>query len=151
MLLLLLLLWALSTLLDPPWINAPPWKPLVARRTLVLRVIVSPISVPCQARESIVVVRRTLVISPESSHHRYEAVLVLVRDRMCGHLPLIYFAYVKKPTRLTSAFLMNRSTSFCPWCYFHLLANAACIFGFMRFRLPSIQWSLIGLASQLRV
>jgi hypothetical protein len=111
-----------------PWTNASQWKPLVVRRILMSTVIVSPILLPCQARESIIVVRIILVISPESSHHRYKVVLVLARARMCGHLPLICSAYVKKPTRLTSAFLMNRFIRSSPWCYFHLLTDAVHFF-----------------------
>ena len=63
---------------------------------LCFRVIVSPILVSYQARESATVARRILVISPESSHCWYEAVLVFARARMCGHLPLVRFAYAKK-------------------------------------------------------
>ena len=68
----------------------------MARRILVFRVIVSPILVPCQARESATMVRGILVISPESSHLRYEAILVFVRAQMCGHLLLVRFANAKK-------------------------------------------------------
>ena len=89
-------------------------KTPVVRRILVFRVIASPILVPCRAREPVAMVRRILVMSPESSHHRYEAILVFTRARMCGHLPLICSAYTKKPAKLTSAFLMNRSISFSP-------------------------------------
>ena len=73
----------------------------MARRILVFRVIVSPILVSCQARELATMVRRILVISPESSHHWYETILVFVSAQMCGHLPLIYVSYAKKPMRLT--------------------------------------------------
>ena len=120
---LLPLLRVLSALLDPPWTNASLWKPLVARRIIVFREIVSPILVPCKAREAIVVARKNLVISPKSSHHRYEVVLVFVRARMCGHLPLICSAYAKKPTKLTSALLVDRSIFFPPWYCFHLLVD----------------------------
>ena len=98
---LLLLFQALSASLDPLWTNGSPRKPLVARRIFVFRLIVSPILVPCQATESVVVARRNLVISPESSHHRYEAIPVFARARMCGHLPLIYTVYGEKLARLT--------------------------------------------------
>jgi hypothetical protein len=64
---------ALPTLLDPPWTIVSSWKPIVDRRILV--------------------------ISPESSHHQYEAVLVFARARKCGHLPLDRFAYAKKPAK----------------------------------------------------
>ena len=121
---LLPLLQVLSALLDPPWTNASLWKPQVARRILVFRKIVSPILVPCQVRESIAVARRILVISPESSHHLYEAILVFARAWICGHLPLICSAYAKKPTKLTSALLVDRSILFPPWFCFHLLADA---------------------------
>jgi hypothetical protein len=93
------LLRVLLALLDPPWTNASSLKPLVARRILVFGVIVSPILVPCQARESVTMVRRILVISRESSHHRYEVVPVFARARMYGHLPLTCFAYAKKPAK----------------------------------------------------
>jgi hypothetical protein len=84
-------------------------KTLVARRILVFREIVSPILVPCQASESVAMARRILAISPKSSHCWYEAIPVFASARMCGHLPLICSAYDKKPTKLTSAFLINRS------------------------------------------
>ena len=125
---LLPLLRVLSALLDPLGPMLHYENPPVARRILVFREIVSPILVPCQARESIAAARRILVISPKSSHHLYEAVPVFARAQMCGHLPLICLTYAKKPTKLTSAFLMNRSISFSPWCYFHLLADATHIF-----------------------
>ena len=53
------------------------------------RVIVSLILAPCQARGSATMVRRILVISPESSLHAHKAILVYVRARMCGHLSLV--------------------------------------------------------------
>ena len=121
---LLPLLLVPSTLLDPPWTNASLWKPLVARRIIVFRETVSPILVTSQARESIAVARRILVILPESSHHRYEAVPVFARAWMCGHLPFICSAYAKKRAKLTSTFLMDRSIFFPPWYCFHLLADA---------------------------
>jgi hypothetical protein len=71
----------------------------MARRILVFRVIVLPILVSCQARESATAARRILVISLKSSHRQYEAVLVFARARMCGHLPLVRFAYAKKPVK----------------------------------------------------
>ena len=82
------LFWAFLAVPDPPWTIASSQKPFVARRILMFRVILSPILVPCQARESTTAARRILVISPESSHRRYDAVLVFARARMCGHLPL---------------------------------------------------------------
>jgi hypothetical protein len=98
---------ALLVLLDPPWIIASSWKLFVARRILVLRVIVSPILVPWQARESSTVARRILVISLESSYHRYEAILVFARAQMCGHHPLVCSAYANKPVKQTSVFLIG--------------------------------------------
>ena len=62
----------------------------------MLRVIVSPILTPCQARESAAVARKILVTSPKSSHLQYEAVLVFARVLMCGNLPLVWSAYAKK-------------------------------------------------------
>ena len=83
-----LLPWALSTLLDPPWSILFLWRSWAARRILVHRVIVSPILAPCCARESATTARRSLVISPVSSHHACRAVLVFARAKMCGHFPL---------------------------------------------------------------
>ena len=76
---------------DPPWSNSLLWGSWVVRRILVYRMIVSLISVPCRARGSAIVVRRTLVTSPEFSHHDRRAVLVFARAKMCGHLPLVCF------------------------------------------------------------
>ena len=53
------------------------------------RVILSLILAPCRARGSAIVVRRILVISPESSLHARKVVLVFARAKMCGHLPLV--------------------------------------------------------------
>ena len=89
----------LLVLLDPPWIVASSWRSLVVRRILVFRAIMSSILAPCQARKSAAVVRRILVISPESSHLQYEVVLVFARAQMCGHLPLVRSAYAKKPVK----------------------------------------------------
>ena len=80
---------------DPPWFIPSLWKSWVVRRILVYRVIVSLILAPCQARESATVVRRILVISPESSLHAHRAVLVFARAKMRGHLPLVCF--IKRP------------------------------------------------------
>ena len=99
--------WGPPALLDPPWTIISSWKPFVARRILMSRVIVSPILAPWQAREPATMARRILVISPESSHRRFEAVLVLARARMCGHLPLVCSAYAKKPMKWTSALLIG--------------------------------------------
>ena len=60
----------------------------MVRRILVHRAIVSLISTPCRARGSAAVVRRILMISPESSHHQRGAVLLFARVQMCGHLTL---------------------------------------------------------------
>ena len=90
---------ALLVLLDPPWTTTSSWNSFMARRILVFRAIVSPILVPCQVRESATMARRILVISPESSHHRYEAVPVFARALMCGHLPLVRSTYAKKPVK----------------------------------------------------
>jgi len=76
-------------LLDPPWSNPLLWGSWVVRRILVHRAIVSLISAPCRVRGSAAVVRRILVISPESSHHQRRAILVFARVQMCGHLPLV--------------------------------------------------------------
>ena len=54
------------------------------------RVIVSLILASCRARGSAIAVRRILVMSPKSSLHARKAILVLVRAKMCGHLPLVY-------------------------------------------------------------
>ena len=61
----------------------------MARRILVYRAIVSLILAPCRARGSATTARRSLVISPVSSHHARRAVLVFARAKMCGHLPLV--------------------------------------------------------------
>ena len=63
----------------------------MVRRILVHRVIVSLILAPYRARGSTIVVRRTLVTSPEFSHHDRRAVLVFARAKMCGHLSLVRF------------------------------------------------------------
>jgi hypothetical protein len=94
-----LFFWALPVLLDPPWTIASSWKSFTARRILVFRAIVLPILAPYWARESATAARRILVISPESSHYRYEVVLVFARARMCGHLPLVHSACAKKPVK----------------------------------------------------
>ena len=90
---------ALLVLLDPPWTIAMSWKSFMARRIIVFRVIMLPILVPCQARKSAAAARRILVISPESSRHRYEVVPVFAMARMCGHLRLVCSAYAKKPAK----------------------------------------------------
>ena len=59
------------------------------------RVIVSLILVPCRTRESATAARRSLVISPVSSHHARRAILVFARAKMCGHLSLVHSA--KRP------------------------------------------------------
>ena len=73
--------------LDPPW--SILWRFQAARRILVHRAIVSLILKPCWARRPTIVVRRILVISPESSLHAHKAILVFTRARMCDHLPLV--------------------------------------------------------------
>jgi hypothetical protein len=67
----------LPTPLDPPWFILLLCKSWAVRRTLVHRVIVSLILVPCRARGSAIAVRRILVISPESSLHAHKVVPVL--------------------------------------------------------------------------
>jgi len=107
-------------LLDPTWSNPLLWGSWVIRRILVHRLIVSLISVPCQARGSAVAVRRILVISPESSHHQRRAVLVFARVQMCGHLPLVRSS--KCPCWEIGGIYghpLSRLVSFLPWCYFH--------------------------------
>ena len=74
-------------------------RPLVVRRTLVFRMIMSPISAPCRARESVAAVRKILVASLESSHRWYNVVLVFAGAKMCGHISLIRSAYAKKPVK----------------------------------------------------
>ena len=74
---------------DPLWSILLLWRSWVVRRILMHRVIVSLILAPCRARGSATVVRRILVISPESSLHARRAVLVFARAKMCGHLPLV--------------------------------------------------------------
>ena len=44
---------------------------------------------PRWARRPAIVVRRILVISPESSLHAHKAILVFERARRCDHLPLV--------------------------------------------------------------
>ena len=44
---------------------------------------------PCQERESAAVARRSLVMSPASSHQAHRVVLVFARARMCGHFSLV--------------------------------------------------------------
>ena len=61
----------------------------MARRILVHRVILSLILTPRWARRPAIVVRRFLVISPESSLHAHKVVLVFARARRCDHLPLV--------------------------------------------------------------
>ena len=75
--------------LDPPWSILLLWRSWAVRRILVHRVIVSLILASCQARESVTMVRRTLVTSPRSSIHAHRAILVFTRAKMCGHLPLV--------------------------------------------------------------
>ena len=53
------------------------------------RAIVSLILTPRWARRPAIVVRRILVISPESSLHAHKVVLVFARARRCDHLPLV--------------------------------------------------------------
>ena len=102
----------LLVLPDPPWIVAPSWRSFMVTRIHVSRAIVSSILAPCQARELATVDRRILVISPESSHLRYQAILVFARAQMCGHLPLIHSAYAKKLVKQISAFLIGLLPSF---------------------------------------
>jgi hypothetical protein len=73
--------------LAPPW--SILWRSQAARRILVHRVIVSLILAPRWARRLAIMVRRILVISPESSLHAHKVVLVFARARMYGHLPLV--------------------------------------------------------------
>ena len=80
---------------DPPWCILLLWRSWVVRWILVHRVIVSLILAPCQARESAIAARRSLVIPPKSSLHARKAVLVFARAKMCGHLPLVCF--IKRP------------------------------------------------------
>jgi len=107
-------------LLDPPWSHPLLWGCGVVRRILVHRAIVSLISAPCRARGSAAVVRRILVISPESSHHQCRAILVFARVQMCGHLPLV--RSIKCPCREIGGiygYPLSRPDSFLPWCYFY--------------------------------
>ena len=53
------------------------------------RVIMLLILAPCRAKELAAAARRSLVISPASSHHARRAVLVFARARMCGHFSLV--------------------------------------------------------------
>ena len=75
--------WVLLTLPDPPWSILLLWRSWAVRRILVHRVIVSLILAPCWARGSATTARRSLVISPVSSHHARRA----VRARMCEYPP----------------------------------------------------------------
>ena len=68
----------------------------MARRILVIRETIILILGPPRARGSVVVVRRTLVRLLESSLLLNKAASVLVGTRMCGHLPLVHSAYVKR-------------------------------------------------------
>ena len=77
------------TSLDPPWFILLLWRSWAVRRILVHRVIVSLILAPRWARRLAIVVRRILVISPESSLHAHKVVLVFARARGCDHLPLV--------------------------------------------------------------
>ena len=74
---------------DPPWSNSLLWGSWAVRRILVHRVTVSLILAPCRARGSATMARRSLMISPASSHHTRRAVLVFARAKICGHLPLV--------------------------------------------------------------
>ena len=85
----------LPTPLDPPWSILLLWISWAVRRILMHRVIVSPILAPCRARESATTARRSLVISPVSSHHARKTILVFSRAQMCGHLSLVCF--IKRP------------------------------------------------------
>jgi len=130
----------LLVLPDPPWIVAPSWRSFMVTRIHVSRAIVSSILAPCQARELATVDRRILVISPESSHLRYQAILVFARAQMCGHPPLLHSAYAKKPMKQFSAFLIgllpflpNATSIFCR------CDLCPCFFSFVGSRLPSIQ------------
>ena len=53
------------------------------------RVIVSLILAPRWARRLAIVVRRILVISPQSSLHSHKVVLVFARAKPCEHFPLV--------------------------------------------------------------
>ena len=44
---------------------------------------------PCRAKESAAAARRSLVISPKSSHQARKVVLVFARARVCGHFSLV--------------------------------------------------------------
>ena len=61
----------------------------MARRILVHRLIASLILAPRWARRPAIMVRRILVISPESSLHAHKVVLVFARARRCDHLSLV--------------------------------------------------------------
>ena len=74
---------------DPPWSIFSLWRSWVARRILVYRVIMLLILAPHWARRPVIVVRRILVISPESSLYAHKDVLVFARARMFDHLPLV--------------------------------------------------------------
>ena len=93
----------------------------MVRRILVHRVIISLISVPCQARGSGTAVRRILVTSPEFSHHDRRAVLVFARAKMCGHLSLVCFSKCpsRKPQTSFSQFPSHREIG---WASFKQVA-----------------------------
>ena len=85
----------------------------VVRGILVRRVIVSLILAPYRAKESAVAVRRSLVISPASSHQARKAILVFARARVCGHFPLFVpsNAYRENHKLLSSGFLVTKKSA----------------------------------------
>ena len=150
-----LLPWALSTLLDPPWSILFLWRSWAARRILVHRVIVLLILAPRWARRPVIVVRRIIVISPESSLHAHKVVLVFAMARMCDHLPLvtppdahreslrllshsssiyweIYWAYVRRATFLPLGYNFIDGP---------MRLGSQWVSALWKFRLPSIQRS----------
>ena len=77
------------------------------------RVIVSVILAPYRAKESAVAARRSLVISPASSHQAHIAVLVFARARACGHFSLVCSsnAYRENHKLLSSGFPVTEKSA----------------------------------------
>ena len=67
---------------------------------------------PCRAKESAAAARRSLVISPASSHQAHIAVLVFARARACGHFSLVFIKYPSgKPQASFQRFPSHREIS----------------------------------------
>ena len=145
--------------LDPPW--SILWRFQAARRILVHRVIVSLILTPHWARRPAIVVRRILVISPESSSHVHKVVLVFTRVRRCVHLPLVappnahreslrLLSHSSSIYREICWAYVRRGTFLLPWYNFidgPMRLGSQWVLALWKSGLPSIQRSFGGLIS----